>query len=200
MTIAPPLARLSQLQRDTRGVTAIEFAIIAPTFLILLMGTMDLGHMVYAKAILDGAVEQAARSTTLETGSTSGADAMVAERVKPIMPGVIISSTRTSYFDFSDVEQPEPWNDKNGNGTCDAAENFTDQNRNGTWNGDRGSSGNGGASDVVLYTVNASYDLMFTGPLLPKNWKRVALSSVAVRKNQPFANQTSRGATAGVCP
>lgn len=203
MTGRAPLARvprlLAALRRDAAGVTAIEFAFVAPTFMIMLMGMMDLGHMVYAKAILDGAVEQAARTTTLETGSTTVADAMVTQRVKPIMPNVTISSTRKSYYDFSDIERPEPWNDKNGNGTCDASENYTDENRNGSWNTDRGSSGNGGASDVVLYTVNASYDLLFTGPMLPSGWKRMTLSSVAVRKNQPFANQTSRGATAGVC-
>lgn len=190
---------LATLRRDAAGVAAIEFAFIAPTFILMLIGMGDLGHMIYAKAILDGAVEQAARSTTLETGSTIGADAMVTERVKPIMPKVTISSTRKSYYDFSDIERPEPWNDKNGNGTCDASETYTDENRNGSWNTDRGNVGNGGASDVVLYSVTASYDLLFTGPLLPSGWKRMTLNSVAVRKNQPFANQTSRGATAGVC-
>ena len=54
---------------DTRGLTIIEFAIIAPTLLVLMMGTFDLGFRAYATSVLQGEVQKAARDATLETGS-----------------------------------------------------------------------------------------------------------------------------------
>ena len=51
------LARaLNRLRRDTRGSTIVEFAIIAPSFMILLMGVFDLGQAVYLRAVMNGAM------------------------------------------------------------------------------------------------------------------------------------------------
>ena len=46
---------------DERGAYMIEFAMVMPTFLLLMMGAFDIGMQMYAKAVLSGAVEQAAR-------------------------------------------------------------------------------------------------------------------------------------------
>ena len=57
------LARaLNRLRRDTRGSTIVEFAIIAPSFMILLMGVFDLGQAVYLRAVMNGAMQEAARA------------------------------------------------------------------------------------------------------------------------------------------
>ena len=146
-----------------------------------------------------GAVQKAGRDSSLETGDTTVADEKVREQVEPVLPDVEISSERVSYFDFTDIGRAEAWNDANGDGSCDNGEAYTDENRNGDWDADIGANGNGGADDVVVYTVNATYTPVFRIPLLPHQWNERTLSSSTVRKNQPFADQAEYGSAAGVC-
>ena len=182
------------------GSSAIEFALIAPVFLMMMMQIFNLGQMVYGKVLLAGATEAAARTSALETAETAAADAMVSGIVRKVLAGATITSTRKSYNDLDDLGRAERWNDSNANGTCDAGESYVDENRSDTWDSDVGASGNGGAGDVVLYRVTVAYNPLFTVPFAPGSWRRTTMSAVAVRKNQPFANQASVGSTAGVCP
>ena len=110
------------LGRDESGVTVVEFALIAPTFLLLLLGTLDIGQMVYAQSVLNGAVQTAARDASLEGGDTAAADAMVLEQISGVMPGVELNTSRTSYYDFADIERAEQWNDADDNGICNDGE------------------------------------------------------------------------------
>jgi hypothetical protein len=181
------------------GVTAIEFGILAPVFLLLMLGTFDLGQMVYGRAILNGAVQQAARSSSLETANTSEADQKVLDAVLPILPGATMNSERVSYYDFADIGRPEAWNDANNNDTCDNDESFTDENGNGTWDADVGEGGNGGAGDVVLYTVEISYKPLFPVPFMHNQEGQRTFTATAVKKNQPFADQDEYGSEAGTC-
>lgn len=195
----PGRSRLPLLRDDQRGVTIIEFAIVAPAFLMMLIGMLDIGQVIYGKSLLNGAVQAAARSSSLETGNTAAADAMVAERVARILPGVEIESTRTSYYDFADIGRAEQWNDADGSGDCNDGEAYTDENSNGAWDEDIGVSGNGGANDVVLYKVVATYTPLFKVPFMPQAWDKRSIEASAIRKNQPFANQTGYSSKAGTC-
>lgn len=187
------------LRRCQTGASAVEFALVAPVMLMLMMQIFNLGQMVYGKVLLGGAVEQAARSAALETANTSSADSLVRSIVGRVLTGAAITSTRVSYYDFADIGRPERWNDSDGDGNCDGGESYVDENRSGGWERDMGASGNGGAGDVVIYTVTASYDPLFTVPFAPGSWRRTTLRAVAVRKNQPYASQTAYGAAAGTC-
>lgn len=194
------MTRHPQLVRDRNGVTTVEFAMVMPVFLLALVGCLDLGQMVYAIGVLDGAVEKAARDSTLETGNTANADAAVTSAVGKILPGARISSTRKSYFDFAHANKGEPLNDTNGDGLCSTGEGYTDENGNGSWDDDLGRTGNGGANDVIVYTVTVRYDPVFAIPLLPLDWSEREISSTAVKRNQPYALQEgSYGSTARVC-
>lgn len=188
-----------ELLRSREGLTAIEFAMIAPVLMLLLIGTLDMTQMVYANAMLRGAVEQAARSSSLETGDTQEADAKVEKIMKPILPGVLVISSRISYYDFADIGRPEKWEDRDLDGTCNNGEPYTDENGNGSWNSDVGVSGNGGAGDVVIYAVKAKYLPAFKVPFDGGGIFDRTLSATAVRKNQPFAKQEEYGTRAGVC-
>lgn len=190
---------LSCLRHDRRGVTAVEFAVIAPVFFMLLLGAFDMGHMIYAHSALTGAVQAAARSASLESRDIKAIDAMVTDIVRDVVPDAAIAVKRTSYFDFADIGRPEPWNDRNSNGQCDNSENFTDQNGNGSWDSDMGSSGGGGANDVVVYRVEMEYTSPFAVPLLPFTTGKRTLVGAAVRQNQPFAEQAARGSAVGTC-
>jgi hypothetical protein len=194
------LRALRHLAAAEGGAAAIEFAIVAPVFFLLLLGFADIGHMAYARAVLNGAVEQAARSASLETGDTTVADNIVKNAMKPIIPSATIATSRKSYFDFADVERPEKFTDNNHNGTCDNGEPFVDENRSGAWESDVGKAGNGGAGDVILYTVTVTYKPIFTAKFI-SNWNSTrTLTAVGVRKNQPFAAQGDAGSSTGTCP
>jgi Flp pilus assembly pilin Flp len=191
--------RLAALADNRDGAAAIEFAIVAPVFLLLLMGFLDIGQMAYSKAVLNGAVEAAARSSSLETGDTTVADNMVKAAIAPILPNGAVVTSRKSYFDFTDVGRPEKFTDNNGDGTCNPGEPYVDENRSGQWEADIGKAGNGGAGDVVLYTVTVTYKPVFlTRSMMGYDTNRT-LTAVGVRKNQPFANQQGYGSSAGTC-
>jgi Flp pilus assembly protein TadG len=199
MRSAPIYRGLAKLARAQDGNAVIEFAIVAPVFLLLLLGVFDIGQMAYGKAILNGAVEQAARSGSLETADTTALDTMVQNALKPILPNATITSTRKSYYDFVDVARPEKFTDTNGNGTCNTGEPYIDENRNGQWDADIGNSGNGSANDVVLYTVTVTYKPIFRLTTMNGWNNNRTMTAVGVRKNQPFANQTGYGSSAGTC-
>lgn len=199
MTRPTKIAAWRRLGADESGITIVEFGLIAPTFLLLLIGTMDIGQMVYAQSVLNGAVQTAAREASLEGGSTDEADALVLDRVEHIMPGVELDTERTSYYDFADIGRAEKWNDADNNGICNDEEAYTDENANGQWDEEIGVEGNGGANDVVIYTVRATYEPVFKVPFMPEAWETRTLVSTAVKKNQPFANQENYSSIAGTC-
>ncbi|MCJ2185927.1 TadE/TadG family type IV pilus assembly protein [Novosphingobium beihaiensis] len=190
---------LAELRKARDGAAIVEFALAAPVFLMALIGIFDVGYMAYATAVLHGAVQQAGRSSSLETGDTSAADAYVTGVVQTVLPGAKVTTSRKSYFDFSNIARPEAWNDANNNGRCDNGESYTDENDNGQWDADVGKSGNGGASDVVVYTVDVTYDPIFPNPFLDGSNGKRSLSASTVKKNQPFANQNALGSSAGTC-
>jgi Flp pilus assembly protein TadG len=179
--------------QDRRGVTVTEFGLIAPTFLMLLLGVFDLGYTVYARAILDGAVQKAGRDAALETGTTNltNLDAKVKENLGVLGKDATFTYTRRNYRDFAKVGLPEDFEDKNGNGQRDAGECFTDENANAVWDRDLGKDGVGGARDVVMYEVLMSYDRKFPLYALVGMSSRTAIKSATVLRNQPYASQNA---------
>nr|WP_179408837.1 TadE family protein [Novosphingobium marinum] len=184
---------------ETHGAVAVEFALVAPVFLSMVMGILDIAQYAYGQAVLRGAVEKAARNSSLEGANTATADAKVRNAIRHVLPKADVRSSRSSYFDFSDIGRPEQWNDANGNGTCDNDENFTDENGSGFWDPDIGEDGNGGANDVVVYRVEVTYKPVFPVPYTTRDDGLRVVSASAVKKNQPFANQDDYGSDVGTC-
>ena len=188
-----------RLARDSRGAAATELALIAPVFFLMLSEVFNLGQMVLGRVVLDGAVQQAARGSSLESANTGAADAMVAGLVGRVLPGATVTGARKSYYDFADIARAERWSDSNNNARCDNGEAYVDENRNSLWDSDVGLSGNGGAGDVVIYSVTVDYNPLFRVPFAPNSWGRSTLQASTVRKNQPYARQNGYGSTAGTC-
>lgn len=199
MSGARLLSLPARLRRDRRGATAVEFAVAAPVLITLLLGTYDVGHMVYVTSVLHGAVQQVARTNTIETVDTTAQDTWIRKLVRGVAPDATVTTKRVSYYDFADMARPESWNDKNSNGVCDNSETYTDENRNGKWDADIGTSDNGGASDVVIYTVTVVYKPVFPNPFLDNSDASRTLTATAVKKNQPYALQEKYGSAAGTC-
>lgn len=183
---------IRKLRRDRRGVALVEFAIVAPVMLLMLMGLGDMLYQTYTQSILNGELQKAARDSGIEGGatSTSTIDAKVETMVKKIAPNATFTSTRKSYDTFSEVA-PEPFTDTNSNGVRDPGECFTDENGNGTWDQDPGAAGQGGASAVTVYTMTATYPRLFpVAGLL--GWPTTqTVSATTLLKNQPYATQTT---------
>ncbi len=186
-------ALLRRAGRDRRGVTVVEFGLIAPTFLMLLLGVFDMGYTVYARAILDGAVQKAGRDSALETGASSIAtlDAKIKTNLAGLGEGATFSYDRRNYRDFAKVGLPEELDDKNNNGNREPGECFTDENGNGSWDSDLGKDGVGGARDVVLYTVRMSYQRKFPLYALIGVDSTATISAATVLRNQPYGDQAS---------
>ncbi|MEO0063422.1 MAG: hypothetical protein RLZZ08_1982 [Pseudomonadota bacterium] len=197
--MTPPIA-LTALHKDRRGAAAVEFALIAPALLMVLLGLMDLGHNLYSGTLLEGAIQKAARDATIEGASaTSGSlDATVEDVVDDIVPGATVDFSRKAYTNFQDVSRPEDFTDTNTDGVCNDGEPFEDVNGNKTWDADRGANGLGGARDAVLYTVTVTYDRPF--PLLKLLGFNNQVTQVArtVLRNQPYGLQ-NHGVTVEAC-
>ena len=179
---------LVRLLGEDRATAVTEFALTAPVFLLVLMGIFDFGMQLYAKSVLSGAVNRAARDAALEGNNASqvAIDAGVTSNVRTVFQDASITYTRRSYDDFAGVGKPEPLTDSNSNGTRDPGECFTDINGSGSWDTDRGNNGQGGGDEVVLYTAEMQLNRLFPA------WKMLGQPQVAtirattVLRNQPF--------------
>ena len=190
------------LVSDSSGATIVEFALVLPALLLTLLGLFDLGYNMYTAQMLQGAIQNAARLSTLQGASDNqaGIDAVVTRAVHAVVPNATLGFNRKAYASFSDVARPEDFTDINANGTCDAGEPFEDANANGTWDADAGSDGFGGARDAVLYTVTVNYPRAFpVARLIPGQSDHLALTAVTVLRNQPFNIQNTPAATTGNC-
>jgi len=187
------MRRLKHLGRDSRGGALVEFAMVLPVMLLMGMGLCEMAYQGYMQAILTGAVQKAGRDSTIENSTTSTIDAAVLTAVKNVNGNASFVSgypTRKSYASFGYIS-PESFVDTNSNGQRDAGECFTDVNGNGVWDADPGVSGNGGASDTVLYTASITYTRLFPMAVW-MGWSRTAtLSATTVLKNQPWAMQAT---------
>lgn len=188
-----------RLRRDEEGGTLVEFAIIAPVFLMLLMGIFDFGHITYVRSILNGAMQAAARDSALENAAIAGNTDVIDNKLRASIQNLSnsikhddIKIERVSYFSFDDVNRPEAFTDSNGDSQCNNNEVFEDENANGVWDSDIGEDGLGGARDVVVYNVAVTYDRLFPLYRMLGTSQSITLASSTVLQNQPYAQQADQ--------
>ena len=188
---------LKALLCDQSGVTIIEFAMIAPVLMLMLMGLFDLSYNMYTTQMLQGAIENAARNSSIEgaAGKEAQLDAMVTTAVRAVAPAATLTFTRRAYSSFTKAGRPEDFTDVDSNGTCGKGEPFEDANGNGKWDADGGKAGFGGARDAVLYTVIVKYERPFPiAGFIPGQSKNFTLSAANVLRNQPYGQQAANSA------
>ena len=183
-----------RLRANSDGATLVEFAFVAPVLIVGIMGIFDMGFTMYARSVMQGALQQSARASTLETGPGAAAalDARVAAAIRDVAPGADVQFTRKNYSTFQDVGQPEVFTDNNGDGECNAGEPFEDANFNGSWDEDRGADGSGGARDAVLYSATATYDRLLPMAGLIGMDEQITIKAATVLRNQPYDEQGDR--------
>lgn len=192
--VGPRSPLVHRLLRNERAAALVEFALIAPVFVFTLIGLFDLSYNIYTSSLLEGAIQQAARDSTIEGAGLSEAqiDAEVTAAVESIVASATVQFERMSYTNFADMNVAEDFTDSNDDGLCNDGEPFEDVNGNNLWDEDRGSSGMGGARDAVLYTVTVTYDRQFPLYNFIDVPARVSTEARTVLRNQPFAMQDTQ--------
>ncbi len=188
----------AKLRDNDQGVSVIEFGLIAPVTMLMMLGTIDLGHSFFVKATLDGAIQNVARLSSMEDAVTPEAQELVDRRLKDavrtLAPTAEVTSTRRFYKTFSAAESAtaETVIESPGqaNQRCDPGEIFWDSNRNGVWDADGGSHGQGGTKDIVLLTFKVSYPRLFPMANMMGWPKNIELESSSILANQPYGEQT----------
>lgn len=188
---------IQKIRADKRGTTAIEFAFVAPVFFLFLIATFDLAHREYAQSILQGAVQEAARGSTLEGGpaATTSIDAKVRLSVDPLVGTAQYNFTRKTYASFTRAGQAENFTDSNANSIRDAGECFQDENGNGTWDADAGATGPGGSDDIVQYTATVTFPRLFPMAAMLGWTPDQIISATSILRNQPYGIKNATSVT-----
>lgn len=191
---------LARFWSDRNGVTAMEFAFVAPVLVLFMMGTIEASLLMFVQNILESATFNASRlgKTGYATPGETREDtirAMIDDRAQGLLDADLIDIDAMAYGGgFGNIDQPEPFTDSNGNGVKDPAEPYIDSNGNGSWDADMGLAGLGVAGDVVVYTVRYPWELItpiasaFFGDddLDADDPPIITLTARAVVRNEPF--------------
>ncbi len=183
---------LRDLAGGQAGTAALEFAFAVPVVLMLVTGTIEFALLSFSTALLEGGLREAARFGITGLNANDGSrEARIVELVNEHAAGLFTITTddieTRVYQDFTDIGEPEPYTDTNGNGEYDTGEPYTDVNCNGKWDPDMGAAGAGAGDEVVLYTVTHEHNTVtgFIDPLIASDGSISLQASVAVR-NEPF--------------
>lgn len=197
---------LRRVNAQQSGATVVEFALIFPIFLTLLLGGFQLCYIGWASNRLESAVREASRvGITGETGSISrqqlieGSVSQAMSNISMASGGSITFQSR-AYPNFASLNNPgEPYDDINKNNVCDPGETFYDYNGDAVRStSDISTPGVGGPGDIVRYEV--TYPMNLFVPLAKKffgDGNKLELKTRTIVQNELYgAGQTP---TPGTC-
>jgi Flp pilus assembly protein TadG len=181
------------IYRAADGATAVEFALISPVVVLLVMGIIEMSLMMLAQNLMESATFAASRTgkTGYVAGGTTREDTIL-QALNNIAGSVLdtnrIIITSASYDEFGDIGEPEPFVDANANGVRDEGENYTDVNGNSQYDSDMGASGAGDSGEVVVYTVTYPWHIAtpIVNSVLGDENGDINLVARTVVRNEPF--------------
>ncbi len=169
----------------------IEFALVAPVLILMLAGIMEISMVMLVNMLLEGGVRDASRfGITVRTVGGISREQHISNLVNQHLHGLATVGPDDIevkwYPSFGEIAEAEYYVDDNGNDQWDAGEFYDDANGNGQWDPDPGVSGAGGRNDIVVYRVNAEWQMItpLVRNLLPNDGVFNLRASVAVR-NEP---------------
>lgn len=132
------------LRRNRAGIAMVEFAFVAPMFLLVVMAIFDQGFAIYIQSVLSGAVQDGARSASLENTEWSQIEARVNRQIRNVVPSgdpnteISFTLDRTANASYNDIRMGEFFTDVERapftrNNAYDGDEAFTDSNGNRQW-------------------------------------------------------------------
>lgn len=184
--------------RDERGISAVEFALVGPMFISVLMATFDLGFGVYTKGVLQGAVEEAARKASLENTQWTDIENKVKFQILAVIPSsdpstdISFTLDPKVYEDYDDLILPEQFTDTNSNGSRETGECYMDRNNNRQYDTNVGIAGRGGAQDVISIKASVTYKRVFPLWALTGQSQDQLIEASTYLRNQPFGAQAAR--------
>ena len=175
--------------RDRSGNTAVEFALVFPALLLMIVGLMEFSTYFWLNAVIENAALHASRFGITGAQSESmtrqeSIEKVIEDHTYNMVPINDLTMTTLVYDSFGDIGQTEPYADANLNGSYDPGEAYTDVNGNGAWDDDLGTAGLGGANGIVLFKIEFTSSGL-TGLLRPvlDDMKHEA---VVVVRNEPY--------------
>jgi Flp pilus assembly pilin Flp len=183
---------VKRFHRAEQGVTAIEFAVIAPTVMLLLFGIIEFGIIMMVYNVMEGATSISSRlgKTGFTTEGLTRQQTIlnaIKDRAGSLIDENLLTVSSKFYKQFDQINDPEPYIDANGNGSYNSGETYTDINGNGQWDADMGASGYGSSGDVVVYSV--SYPWPIATPIMREligSGGNYTITTHAVVKNEPY--------------
>jgi len=183
---------LKRLRKRDDGSPVFEFAFVAPILVLMVIGTIEFGMIMFVNILMESGLRDAARYG-ITGNQVAGMTRMeriiqiVSDRTMGLVDMAQAKVQVLVYPGFGDIGSSEPFVDGNGNGTYDKGETFTDTNANGVWDADIGRAGPGGSGDVVLYRMTYDWPLLtpLAATVIGHNGKFTINASIAVR-NEPW--------------
>lgn len=170
------IARMDRFVRDSRGVTALEVALILPVFLLMVFGIVEVAMLYFVAAALEGQVAEASRQ--IRTGNIQQAEDPLAA-FRELLCGPLSLAVKCDkvvidvrkYTSFSGVGYPE-YVDEDGEG-------------------DENQFVPGAAREIVVVRASYRWNLLVPGMGLylgDKGADYKTLAATAVFRNEPFQN------------
>lgn len=178
-----------KLHRDENGAAIVEFALVAPTMVLMMMGVFELGHTMYVQSVVNGAMQEAGRDSTVEKAQLKQIEKQIERRVGPVAAGAEFTYRRAFHTDYSTIDRMELFTDVNNDGECNNGEPFEDLNENGVRDQAKGKDGQGNARDAVVFQVDVTYDRLFPMPSLQGWSAENTVVGRTILRNQPFRQQ-----------
>lgn len=154
-------------RKAERGITAIEFALIAPIFFMFLIGITEISLLLLAEHLLENAsynASRVAKTGYVAAGKTQMETVMDElilrlQGLAPLLDVAKISMTSTAYGSLSDIGQPE-----------------------------QGEEGLGTPEQVVVYTITYPWKIFtpMIGTIIGDENYIINLSSRIVVRNEPY--------------
>lgn len=101
-------------RRDDRGQSLVEFAMVLPIFLMLLVGIFDLGHVVWTNDVVANAAREGARYAIVHGGSESTACPVGPASLEAIVPAPSTACPHPSPEKQSIYDAATRWTDIGG--------------------------------------------------------------------------------------
>lgn len=94
-------------RRSARGQSLAELALILPAFLVLMLGLLDFGRVVYAEHTFNQAAREAARVGVVEPADTAAKHAVIRGAAVNAAPGTGLTAASVRGFGCADCFYPE---------------------------------------------------------------------------------------------
>jgi Flp pilus assembly pilin Flp len=192
MSIRAPAVKDRRQGLGERGSVMIEFGLLAPIVVTLLVGVIEIGMTTFVQNLLEASVREASRfGITGRTVDGVTREQAILDVIEDRTIGLVdMSKAQVEmlvYPNFGSIGASESYIDGNGNGAYDVGETFTDLNGNGTREADIGVTGPGAAGQVVLYRISYDWEILtpFATTFIGQDGKIRLSASVAVR-NEPW--------------